>query len=206
MAVQYELFENPAAGRKDGEHLLHPRFIPSGRTDRKMLCEKMAAGTTFNSGELAGMLQRLEDVVLQELGSGNIVELGGLGTLSLTLKSPSVSQRNEIRSASVEVSALKLRTSRRMKARMGAFRIERKPDSWQSTPLDEAGRDRMLADFFASNPFMNSREYQQMRHCKYGMAIRELNRLVEEGKLERRGSRASSVYVPATGTFGQKIL
>ena len=204
MAVQYELFEIPAAGRKDGEQLLHPRFIPSGRTDRKMLCEKMAAGTTFNSGELAGMLQRLEDVVLEELGSGNIVELGGLGTLSLALKSPSVSERSEIRAASVEVSALKLRTSKRMKARMGTFRIERKPDSWQSSPLDEAGRDRMLAAFFAAHPFMSSREYQQMRHCKYGMAIRELNRLVEEGKLERRGARGSSVYLPAGTAFRQE--
>lgn len=62
-------------------------------------------------------------------------------------------------------------------------------------PLDEVARDIKLQHHFEQNRVLTTRQYQEMRQCKKGIAIKELGQLVQQGFLAKVGSHSSTMYV-----------
>lgn len=204
MAAQYDLYENPDPSKSGKPQLLHARFVPSGKVTARRFCELAAEGNTFNPMEMQGMLECIIDTLIEQLKEGKVVELGSLGTVSMTLtcRRPAM-KKNEIRSNSVRVKNLSFTLFRRTKQRIKDIRLEHKPQGWQSRKVSAEVMEKRLTDFFASHPVMISRDYCRLRECKPGKGLRELNALIEEGRLIRQGRRAASFYIPAEGNFGR---
>lgn len=194
MAAQYDLHENPDPKQTGKKQPLHPRFAPLGTVSARELFELAADETTFNPAELEAALAQITKRIVMTLESGYNVELGEIGTLTLSLKGRPVMDEKEIRSASIEVNNLVLRTSKRMKQRLSRIQLKRNPEAWTSTPLNVEKRDAALATHFEKNPFISREEYQQIRGCKRGKAIKELNELIAEGRISRYGAPKQGLY------------
>lgn len=203
MAMKYDLYENPDPDKSGRQQPLHAKIIPTGKTSAKELYTKAAGGTTFNSSEIAAAMTLITKTIVNELKNGHTVELGEIGTLSVTLNSRSVMDKKEIRAASIQVKDLCLRTSKALKQEISKIELERNPYAWKSTGLNTEIRDRELTEYFSTHPFITNPEYQKLRACKPGMALKELNALITEGRITRHGARSSSVYLPAEGNFGK---
>lgn len=203
MAARYDLYENPDPLKSGKKRPMHARFVPTGKLTTAELCRQAASGSTFNPRELESALKLLTDTIVGQLAEGNTAELGDLGTVSLKLECRPVKNKSEIRSPSVHAKNIMLRPGVKIKKRISTIELERNPDSWRSPGLETEVRDRKLTEFFATHPFMLSRDYRQLRSCKPGMALKELNELVREGRIVRQGARSTSFYVPAEGYFGK---
>lgn len=203
MAAKYDLYENPDPKQSGEKQALHARFVPTGKTSVTHLCERAANGNTFNPGEMKAMLECIIDRVVEELGMGYVVELGSLGTVSMTLESRPVMEKNEIRSASVRVKNLTLTVSKKMKRRIKGIALERNPYGWQSHKISEDEIELRMTKFFAGNLVMRSSDYCCLRECKRCKGIEELNAFIAAGKLERSGHGSTTVYFPAKGNFGR---
>lgn len=203
MAVKYDLYENPDPKRSGEKQPLHARFVPTGRLTADELCEYVARGNTFQPGEVKALLTCLTDTIATELAAGKIIELGDIGTLSLTLNCRPIMEKDEIRSASVRIKNMTLRTSKEMKRKLASIHLERNPHGWQSKNVDEDIITQRLTEYFATHPFMRSSDYCRLRECKRGKGLIELNKLVSEGKLIRDGKKSTIVYLAAKGRFGK---
>lgn len=203
MAVKYDLYENPDPKRSGEKQPLHARFVPTGRLTADELCEYVARGNTFQPGEVKALLTCLTDTIATELAAGKIIELGDIGTLSLTLNCRPIMEKDEIRSASVRIKNMTLRTSKEMKRKLASIHLERNPHGWQSKNVDEDIITQRLTEYFATHPFMRSSDYCRLRECKRGKGLIELNKLVSEGKLIRDGKKSTIVYLAAEGRFGK---
>lgn len=201
MAARYELYENPDPRKSGEKQPMHARFVPLARVSADKLYSLAAEGTTFNRHELASAMKLITDTIIKQLKSGNIIELGELGTVSMTLECRPVMEKTEIRSASVHVKNISLRTSKEMKQRIRSIELERNPYAWQSTKMEAETRDSKLTEFFAQSPFMTRHDYEKLRACKPGKALQEINQLIHEGRIARRGNRSSSLYLPTKGNF-----
>lgn len=203
MSVKYDLYENPDPKKTGEKQPMHARFVPTGKLTADELCEHAARGNTFQPGEIKAVIDCLTSTIVQELAAGYIIEFGNIGTLSLTLDCRPVMEKNEIRSASVHVRNMTLRTSKEMKRKLVSIHPERNPYGWKSKEMDESIITGRLTEYFATHPFMRSSDYFRLRECKRGKGMIELNRLVDEGKLVRNGKKSTVVYMPAEGWFGK---
>lgn len=111
MAILYNLYRNPPAGNQQEAVGLHARFVPSGKTTTAQLVSRAAKGSALGEGDLLAALYCLEQALLSELEAGHVVQFGSLGSFSLSLEGRKVIDEKEIRSASVSVRDLVLRTS-----------------------------------------------------------------------------------------------
>lgn len=195
MAINYELHRNPDAKQSGEKQPLHPRFISSGNITTENLCERAGMKSTIKAYELKAALELLANTAMECLSEGRTVELGEFGTLSLSLKGRAVMEKTEIRSVSIHVSDLTLRTSKEMKQRLSRIELQRNPYAWNSLPLDTEKRDELLEEFFKSNMILTRTQYENMRKCKRQKALDELNELVAEGRLERYGRRNQGLYI-----------
>lgn len=203
MAMKYDLYENPDPEKSGEKQPLHAKIIPFGKTSAKELYAKAARGTTFNSSEIAAAMMQITKTIVNELKNGNTVELGEIGTISVTLNCRPVMDKKEIRAASIQVKDLCLRTSKEMKREICSIELERNPYAWKSAGLDIETRDRRLTEYFAVHPFITNPGYQKLRACKQSMALKELNALIAQGRIIRHGTRSASVYLPTEGNFGK---
>lgn len=203
MSAKYDLYETPDPKKSGEQKPLHARLVPTGKLTAKELCARAANGTTFSYAEVSATLKCLTDTVLQAFGEGKVVELGEIGTLSLSLQCRPVMEKDEIRSASVHVRSLTLRPSKQIKRRLRTIHLERNPYGWQTKEIDADMLEEKLTAFFAENPVMRSPDYCRLRLCKRCKGVRELNELVAEGKLVRNGKAGATVYLAAKGYFGR---
>lgn len=203
MTAKYNLYENPDPQQTGEPQPLHARLVASGRVESAHLYELAAKGSTYSAGELSGAMELIIETLVAQLKEGKIVELGKLGTVSLTLKCRPVMDKKEIRSSSVEVKDITLRTSKKLKERLKTILLERNPSDVKTMPVDPAQLDKLLTAFFTDNLLLTSKEYRRIRGCKQTKALQELNRLIAEGRLSREGNRGSAVYLPVTGNFGK---
>lgn len=203
MAVKYDLYENPDPRKTGKKQPMHARVVPIGKLTADELCERAARGNTFQAGEMKAMLDCLTDTIATELATGRVIELGNLGTLSLTLSCRPVMDKEEIRSASVHVKNMTLRTSKEMKRKLASIHLERNPYGWKSKEMDMDIITQRLTEYFADHPYMRSADYCRLRECKYSKGIEELNKLVSEGKLMRDGKKSTMVYLAVSGWFGK---
>lgn len=203
MTAKYNLYENPDPKKTGKPQPLHARIVPSGKVESAQLYELAARGSTYNASELSAAMELVTETLLTQLKEGKTVELGKLGTVSLTLKCRPVMDKKEIRSSSVEVKDLSLRTSKKIKEKLKTICLERNPPSGGSISVTPAQIDKALTAFFTDNLFITTKEYQHITGCKHTKALKELNGLIAEGRIHREGTRSCSIYLPVAGNFGK---
>lgn len=202
MSARYDLYRNPNPKGKGEVQPLHARFVPERVAKADVLYARAANGTTFNPGEVKAAMGLITEALISLLDENCAVELGEIGTVTLSLTCPPVMERNKIRSRSVHATGLNLRLSREMKSRLSVVHLERVRHAAHSVPLDEAQRDAALTAFFANHTYLTRRHYEMLRSCRRSTALRELNKLIAAGRLTSEGIKASTIYLPVAGNFG----
>lgn len=89
--IQFTLTERNVLG-KDGKRTKMVVAVPTGRkrVSFRSFCERVAKSTTFNTQEVAAILNYATEIAKDIVSEGDIVEFGDLGTLSPTFKSKAV--------------------------------------------------------------------------------------------------------------------
>ena len=98
MPAKYLFYKNPHSPHQteEEEGVLHARIVEGQVLRFEKLCEKIADRSTFNEGEVKGLMTCFKEELILALKEGNPVEIDGIGLFSVTAKCPPI--RNPKRS------------------------------------------------------------------------------------------------------------
>lgn len=184
MPAEYKLVRRPGMGRTDVKQPLYPCLVP-WRTVRLDDLVSMAQGrSSFSSADIKGVLQLLQDLIVDALQYGQYVELEGIGTFGVSLKSRPVMEEKEIRSESIRFHDVTFRSSKELRDRLRTMQLERSPEKDPVGFTPEVCEARTL-EYLKTHPYISGKIYRSLCRCGKTKAAADLKRMMKEGKLER---------------------
>ena len=120
MSANYKLVRNPNPNPEEsGKSLpLHPRLVSCGTIHTDEFISRAKSRSSFSPADMKGILQLFQDMMVDFLMFGYNVELEGIGTFSVSLKSRPVMEKNEIRAESIHFKDVKFRSSKELRDRL----------------------------------------------------------------------------------------
>ena len=201
MAALYDLFRTPQP--KDKKKVrYHARSVVTGKVDTQDLVRIIAQRSAFKEGVVTGVLVSLKDVLSELLADGKSVQLDGVGAFRISAKSPSVRDRHEIRSESIEFKGVVYKADKKLLRKLSATKFLRTKNSQCSEEISEIEIDGLLREYFKEHDYITTKEMQQLCKLSNATALRRLQARVKEGKLSHPGHLRAPFYFPVPGNYG----
>lgn len=119
MAVRYKLVKINNNITESEETKYSVTTVSYGNINLDTLAERMATYSTFNIGEIKGMLENLTRMIADSLKDGYTVSIEGLGTLSVTAQvNREVTAPSQIRAESIKLKSIGFKPSPKLKERL----------------------------------------------------------------------------------------
>ena len=173
MAATYTMQEMKDL-HNENETILYPRMIIKGQCSTEELIEDIAHHTTYNTGELRGMIMALKDAMAREMSRGYSVKLDDIGTFTPSL---GITEGKEAEQPAGGNGTSKLKTSRHSSEK----------------------RLKIAQDFLTTHPYMTVADYMALTGLSHTTAARELQKWGTTPKtgILPKGQRTHRVYVAA---------
>lgn len=201
MCARYRMVRNPNPTGENKKTALHPRVVPYGTLHTDDLIREAEGRSGMSGGDIKGVLQVLADIVADRLDQGYNVEVENFGFFSVSLSSRPVMDKKEIRSESIQFRNVNFRCGKYLKSKLKTMHLERMPEGkGVLPPFNE--RVRRLTEYLQTHHYITCGDYRDLTGCSKYRALQDLNRLIDEGKLQKNGYRSTRVYSfpsPANG-------
>ena len=202
--IAYQLREIKDLGREANEE--NPSVAVSvvgGRTvTADELAKEIAASCTIKEADVAGVLKALSLRVQRTLLNGDRVELGEIGTLSVTLTCGNKHRVDKVTSRDVKVSRIAFAPSKELSHAMrGATMKSVGPVRTKLLTLEEA--EGRLATHFATHTELYRSEVESICECTRYRAMQIIEAFIKDGKLQTAGRKNGRHYVAVAGSFGK---
>ncbi len=197
MAITFDWYENPLpSDKQEEEKTLHPRLRFNGMLDTEDLRTDIQMRTSLSSTDVTAVLDALSTLMGKALTEGMKIHLDGIGYFYPTLTSTGpVTAETKNKSSKVRLKGIGFRADKKLKNSLGAIHVRRmKRDVCPPAPSDKEMELR-LEEYFRTHPFIRRAEFQSLFQLTKSTAIRHINRLIGEGKLENAATQRHPVYV-----------
>lgn len=197
MEIQYDFKTNPFK-EKDGKPVLYPAVVVKETITTDHIVKELSRHSAYSAGCVMGVLQEVSDAIVSHLRQGRNVRLDGLGTFSLALSSREVTDRKEIRAASVKIKKVNFRPvpelvkrvrqeTEILRADFGFLPIVKK--------YNKEERWTLLETYLKEHGFITRLAYSEWLGVARTTAAYELKAWYEEKRLDKKGRHAHAVYV-----------
>lgn len=194
MATKYDFKTTPDVNGTAEKTTLYPKIVVKGTKNLKDIAQDIAGRSGFKAGTVIGLFYDLENLLTDYLADGYNVKLGEIGTLSATLTSRKVTNKKEIRSASVHFDSVKFKPAPSFIKdvhRKGENELERVDPLWgfknSSQKYTEEERFALLTEYLKEHTFITRQEYSELTGLLKTKAANELRQWSKEKKIERNG-------------------
>ena len=197
MSANYKLVRNPNPNPEEsGKSLpLHPRLVSCGTIHTDEFINRAKSRSSFSPADMKGILQLFQDMMVDFLMFGYNVELEGIGTFSVSLKSRPVMEKNEIRAESIHFKDVKFRSSKELRDRLKTMPVFRDEYTISDPAYPSAKEcEQEVFRYLETNPFIHQKKYMSLCGCSRSKASLDLRRLVEERKLRWEKLGTSHLY------------
>lgn len=172
--------------------------------------EDMNEALKKHFGNIApAILSETVRIINEKLADGNTVAIDGLGTFSLRLgmKNENITEFEDVRTQDIRINGVRFNASKELRHSLGNVEIHVQQGSSVRRKITTDQRwvmlyDNMLQEFdrvgYATT---NATSYRMLTGCTAYTARQELERYVEEGKLQRIPARRVKLY-----TLSQELL
>ena len=208
MAATYTMQEMKDL-HNENETILYPRMIIKGQCSTEELIEDIALHTTYNTGELRGMIMALKDAMAREMSRGYSVKLDEIGTFTPSLgitegkeaEQPAGGNRRNARS--IKIRNINFRADKELiRKTEGHCTLERESGTskLKTSRHSSEKRLKMAQDFLTTHPYMTVADYMALTGLSHTTAARELQKwgTTPETGILPKGQRTHRVYVAAT--------
>lgn len=204
MAVKYDFYPTPVPAGREKEVEYHARVVSLGTVETDRLAKDIHSRCSLTESDVRSALLELTHVVAERLRNGERVHLEGLGYFQMTLKCPSVKSTKEIRAESIAFKSVTFRPEIELKKELSTVSFERAAYKRHTKGYSDDRIETKLAAFFAGNEYLTRADFERECFCTRSAAVKNINRLLEEGKLLKKGYRNAPIYFPAPGCFGRE--
>lgn len=206
MAVKFELYKTPMPEEKKNKMRYHARTISYGTVETEDLVYRIHSRCTLNPSDIIATLEEVKYEVAQCLKEGKKVHIDGLGFLQVTLSCEEVIRNpKDKRVHTVKLKAIKFKADKALKAELSDMKFERSKYKPHSAELSKTEIDRKLTEYFAENQIITRRDFQRLCQMTQITAYRHIKRLIEEKKLQNKGTTHQPIYTPVPGNFGVSV-
>ncbi|WP_075556663.1 HU family DNA-binding protein [Parabacteroides timonensis] len=196
MPAKYLFYKNPhSPSQKEEEGVLHARIVEGQVLRFDKLCRKIADRTTFNEGEVKGMMATFKEELVQALKDGDSVEIEGIGLFSVTAKCPPIRNPKEIRAESIQFSKVTFRACKELKKEMSSMHFERASDYRRKDAYTPQQRQERILRYLSNHRDISSSDCMGVNVCSRYIAQGDLKQLREEKRIVRLGGPKIAVYV-----------
>ncbi|MCD8029346.1 MAG: DNA-binding protein [Bacteroides sp.] len=203
MTAIYDFRENPNPKGDKEKQPLHPRIVSYGTVSTQRILEDISHASTFDVGELKGVMSALAERVAYYLREGYHVQFGEIGYFSASLMAiRTVHDRSEIRAPSIYFNNVNFRATRKFRKKISGFVERAKPGQGLqvSSSLSEEERKRRLLRYLETHPFITRIDYSAMTGRLKNTAQKDLNAFVKQGIIVRHGRANRVIYtLPLAG-------
>ena len=202
--IAYQLREIKDFGRGSSEE--NPAVavtVVGGRTvTSDELAKEIAASCTIKEADVAGVLTALSQRVQRTLLNGDRVELGDIGTLSVTLTCGNKHRADNVTARDIKVRRIAFAPSKELtQAMRGAEMKSAGPTYIKQLTMEEV--EERLTAHFATHDALYRSEVENICECTRYRAAQLLTAFVEAGKLRAAGRKNVRYYLPVEGCFGK---
>lgn len=199
MAAKYDFRVSPDVKGTKEEKTLYPKLVVAGTMTLDDIAETIAKRSTFKSGTVIGLLNELENVMTDYLAKGYNVKLGEIGTFSASLTSRQVTDKKEIRAASVHFDKVKFKpTPYFLGCIHGKGHLERVDSDYgfniSSTKYTKEERFALLTEYLKEHTIITRKEYSALTGLLKSKAADELREWSKEQKIGKEGSAPHIIY------------
>lgn len=206
MEALYDLFRTPTP-QKEGEKeaRYHARSVVTGKMTTRDLAQAIGKRSAFKEPVVTGVLIALQETLREALSEGKSVQIDGIGTFRISAKSPSVSDRKEIRAESIAFKGVVYKADKKLLKRLSATRFLRTRNSQCSSNISNSGIDELLTEYFKEHEYITTKDMQLLCGLNNTTARRRLQERVEDGRLTHPGHLRAPFYFPVPGYYGVSI-
>jgi len=101
MSVKFNVVERGIPADNEAPKKFYPSILSSGRMRLRELANEIAAISTVSSADTLAVLEGLLTVIPQQLGRGNIVELGDFGSFWLKANAAGAESAEAVRASQI---------------------------------------------------------------------------------------------------------
>ncbi|WP_455671574.1 HU family DNA-binding protein [Phocaeicola sp.] len=200
MAAKYDFKVSPDIQGKEEKTTLYPKIVVSGTKTIENLVEDISRHSGFKSGMVLGLMNELENIMTDYLAQGYNVKLGEIGTFSATLTSRKVTDKNEIRAASVHFDNVKFKpTPYFLGCIYGKGHLERVDPEYgfntSSAKYTKEKRFKLLTAYLKEHTFITRKEYSGLTGLLKTKAANELREWEDNKLIVRKGRVPHIIYL-----------
>lgn len=196
MSAEYDFRKHPPV-KEEKEQLLYPQVVSKGTITTDQLVREIATESSFSPGDVLGVITALERRLATHLQDGYHVQLGDIGYFSCGLKARPVTDKREIRAASICFDHVNFRASAtfRRRCRGVVKRVSTGEGFRESVALPLEERKACVLTYLQTHPFLTRTAYSALTGLLQKRALVDLNLFVREGLIASQGSASHKVYV-----------
>lgn len=192
MKVKFRTYETPQPEDAQREPLTHARVQTRGTVHLDEMCDELRE-LGINSAQIKAVLDASQRFIYRSLHYGYNVELDGIGTFSLSLRTKPFENAEGEKMMQVKVDNLNFRCNKKLKAKIQDFELEQiKPESKAPTLLT---RKKRMITYLEKHGCINTLEYTAVNNCSYYQARKDLAAFLDEGLLFLSGKGSHKIYL-----------
>lgn len=195
MKVKVGIYETPAPAGRPGKSMCHARISSKGTVRTENICSELLE-IGLNSAQIKGVVDGLARYIGKTLMQGYHVELEGIGTFSLSVRSCVDSDDPDEEKVRFFIDGVNFKCSRKLKKMVEQTDLVVGTAERKSVPPADSRRKNML-DYLRKNEYINASVYARINDCSRYLSRRDLQAYLEEGLLISRGKSTHKVYFPA---------
>ena len=202
MDALYDFLPAPPSDTDGNSQRLYPRIVSKGTVTFKDLTEKIANHSGLSKGTILAVMDEIEYWTSQLLSDGYRVQIGNIGTASVSLKANTeVYDPSDIHAQSIQFGKIRLTASKKfakqcygnvLRAPVGQ-KIQRNPKAYS-----EEERLNLLLSYLEDHVYIALKTYGELTGLPKTTAWRDLNKWVKANVIDIEGRAPHRVYVKHT--------
>ena len=199
MDALYDFLPAPPSNTDENSQRLYPRIVSKGTVTFKDLTEKIANHSGLSKGTILAVMDEIEYWTSQLLSDGYRVQIGNIGTASVSLKANTeVYDPSDIHAQSIQFGKIRLTASKKfakqcygnvLRAPAGQ-KIQRNPKAYS-----EEERLNLLLSYLEDHVYITLKAYGELTGLPKTTAWRDLNKWVKADVIDIEGRAPHRVYV-----------
>ena len=205
MAIQFELYKTPRPKDEESKEVYHARVINFQHIDTDYLAKEIQIATSLTEGDVKSVLESLSHFMGDRLREGQSVHLDGIGYFQIKLNSQEPITSPKLKANQIKLKAnISFKADAKLKRSVSVVHVERSKLKPHSAVLSNDEIDKLLTNYFKSNPVLTRRDFQGLCGFTPTAAARQIKRLKEEEKkLKNINTYYNPIYVPMPGYYGK---
>jgi len=195
MAATYDVYESPT--ESNDKKNVHVRLVTDGTIETEVIAQQIQFSSTLTIGDVEAVLSALSHHVTDMLREGKRVHIKGLGYFQMTMKCPPVKSAAEVKGNMIKFKSVSFRPENDLKKELQEakfIRSDRK--NIHSPSLSDKKIENLLAGYFETHEFITRLQFERLCFFTRSTATNRLNKLVETGKLKKKGGKNFFFYEP----------